>query len=496
MSNPKYRALPSVRWLSAAGGVLLVLGMAGCQKSRQEPQVAAAPPPSPPEQQQAQAPAQTAPAQEQAAPAPAPAAPAPVVLKDLGFRTPEAVFYDAEQDVYLVSNINGGPAEADGNGFISKVGPDGKLIELKWIDGTKADVTLNAPKGMAVSGDKLYVADLTFVRVFDRKTGKALGKIGAAGATFLNAVAAAPDGTIYVSDSGLKAGKEGLEPTGSDAIYRIGTRGTAEPVLRDKSLNRPNGLVADNEGVWVASFGSNELYRVNVKGNEGKKEQVHQLPTGALDGLVALPDGSVLVSSWAGGAVYRGKPGGSFSAVVKDVKSPAAIGYDQKRNALLIPLFESDAVQIHTIGAAPAPQQGASAAAPAPQPAAGQQAPAPTPAQPGPAPQPAPAQPAPAKAQAPAGQPGAAPAGQPQTAPQSGTKAPAAPPPAAAPASGAKPAAPPAPAPAPGAQAPAQGAQPPAQGAQPPAQGAQPPAQGAQPPTQAPASGAPSTAKK
>src|SRR4051812_41735757 len=34
-----------------------------------------------------------------------------------GFQTPECVLYDPDGDRYLVSNINGKPTEADGNGF-------------------------------------------------------------------------------------------------------------------------------------------------------------------------------------------------------------------------------------------------------------------------------------------------------------------------------------------------------------------------------------------
>src|SRR5690606_4178169 len=118
-------------------------------------------------------------------------------------------------------------------------------------------------------------------------------------------------------------------------------------------------------------------------------------------------------SSWEGSAVYRGTPEGDFTAVVSDVKAPADIGYDAKRNALLIPLFMSDAVQIQSLGApatpAPAPASQPAAAQPAPaQPAAAQPAPAqPAAAQPAPA-QPAAAQPAPA--QPAAAQPAAAPA--------------------------------------------------------------------------------------
>src|SRR5262249_52756837 len=88
----------------------------------------------------------------------------PIVVKDAGFKTPESVLYDPEQDLYLVSNINGKPIDADSNGFISKVSPEGKVVELMWIDGSKKTSSLNAPKGLAISGNLLYVADITFVR--------------------------------------------------------------------------------------------------------------------------------------------------------------------------------------------------------------------------------------------------------------------------------------------------------------------------------------------
>src|SRR5690242_426460 len=84
-----------------------------------------------------------------------------------GFQTPESVLYDADQDVYFVSNINGDPTAADDNGFISRVNPDTQKIELKWIDAAKPDILLNAPKGMAILSGVLYVADLTVVRKFD-----------------------------------------------------------------------------------------------------------------------------------------------------------------------------------------------------------------------------------------------------------------------------------------------------------------------------------------
>lgn len=263
------------------------------------------------------------------------------------------MLYDAESDVYLVSNINGGEVAADSNGFVSRLDPDGRMLDLKWIDGSRPEQALDAPKGMTISDGVLYVADITSVRMFDRATGKATGKVTIPGATFLNDVAAAPDGAVYVSDSGLKEGKSGLEPSGSDAIYRI-VRGKqkAERVIKDKSLGNPNGLLADAEGVWVVTFGSGELYRVS---QEGRKEAGENLPTGQLDGIVQIADGSVLVSSWEGSSILRGSPGAGFLASIGGVASPADIGYDSKRKRVLIPLFLGDAVEIRTlVPAAPA----------------------------------------------------------------------------------------------------------------------------------------------
>ena len=78
--------------------------------------------------------------------APAPAEPqGPVfslTVAGVGFATPESALHDPSADVYLVSNINGGPADRDDNGFISRVLPSGEIEELKWIDGDSPEVTL------------------------------------------------------------------------------------------------------------------------------------------------------------------------------------------------------------------------------------------------------------------------------------------------------------------------------------------------------------------
>jgi sugar lactone lactonase YvrE len=265
----------------------------------------------------------------------------PIVVIKGGFATPESVLHDPQLDIYMVSNINGNPLEADDNGFISLVSTDGRILALKWIDGASDSVTLNAPKGMAVSEGSLYVADLTVIRRFDRKTGAPQGEVHVPGATFLNDVAAGEDGAIYFTDSGLKAGAGGLEPSGTDAVYRLWPNGTLDTLARGDSLGRPNGIALSGDSVWVVSFGSGELYRVVG----GGRADVVKLPKGSLDGLVVV-FGEVFASSWDGESIIRGPIGGPFHEFQIKLPAPADIGHDIWRNRILVPLFNANEVRI------------------------------------------------------------------------------------------------------------------------------------------------------
>lgn len=268
-----------------------------------------------------------------------------IAVTGVGFMTPESVLHDEEVDVYLVSNINGASVDEDGNGFISRVAPTGDVIALKWIDGASEDVTLHAPKGMAIVGDTLYVTDVTTVRMFDRNSGAPIGDIPVVGSDFLNDLHPGADGELYVTDSGMTAGEGGLVPTGNDAVYVIRGR-DVEMVASGDELGRPNGIHTVGPTLWVVSFGGQSLYSID---EDGKATEV-MLPAGGLDGLEVTNDGRLLISSWEGQAVYGGTPDGGFEVIVPDVESPADIGYDETRNHLLIPLFMKDEVQIIPLG--------------------------------------------------------------------------------------------------------------------------------------------------
>lgn len=281
---------------------------------------------------------------QQPTPAPEPAAPA---FKEItGFSTPESVLVLPDGAGYLVSNINGSPADADDNGFISKVSPEGAIETLQWIDGATDKITLNAPKGMAIRGGKLYVADITAVRAFDLATGAAAGDIAIKGASFLNDLASDGD-NLYVSDTGVDAA---FKPTGNHAVYRIGADDKPVKILEGAGTEAPNGLAvasgADGKPqVWVNTFAAPEVYRIA----DGKKADVQSTPKGGLDGLAVLADGRIIASSWEGNALYAGKPGEAFTAIIEDVESPADFAIDQAKGKIFIPLFQRNAVRIYDL---------------------------------------------------------------------------------------------------------------------------------------------------
>lgn len=278
-------------------------------------------------------------------PPPAPPAPSPApVLRVTGFATPEGVVYDDANDRYLVSNINGKPIDRDNNGFIAVVSPDGKLATERWIAGGTGGVTLHAPKGMAIDKGVLYVADLDVVRTFDLKTGAPKGDIELKGASFANDVAAdATTHKIYVSDSGMKAGKDGFDGTGTDGVWVIEGK-SAKVFFASKDLGRPNGLWVQGKDVYVNFFGSADVAKLDAK--KGKLEAT-VAPAGGGDGLYVAADGTVWSSSWAGSAVFKGKLGGAFTAAVQNVAAPADFAVDTKRNRLVVPRFNDNAVEIY-----------------------------------------------------------------------------------------------------------------------------------------------------
>jgi hypothetical protein len=248
------------------------------------------------------------------------------------------VLHDPQADVYLVTNINGGAADHDGNGFISRVSPTGELLELAWIDGSRGGITLHAPKGMAIVADTLFVTDIDCIRRFHRVTGAPLRELCIDGATFLNDITATGRGDLYFTDTGTD------ESPG--AVYLL--RQTADvpqkvvladgSVLEGEDLGGPNGVFADGRGLYVTTFDSGEISRITP---EGERLQLIFPSEMGLDGIVCLEHRGFLFTSWGDGAVYWIHSYGTISSLAEALDAPADLGYDAARNRALIPLFRN-----------------------------------------------------------------------------------------------------------------------------------------------------------
>jgi hypothetical protein len=262
-----------------------------------------------------------------------------------GLSAPSAVIHDRDRDRYLVSNVAGKLTEADGNGFISAFSAGGKIKNSRFIT-----AGLNAPKGLAITNQILYVADIDVVRRFDVESGAPLGVVRIPNATYLVGMAAAADGRVFVSDAGMTVTKNGdLEArrqSHGGAIWSIGGFGPPSKVPAKDSLDGPAALLAHPNGdLVVATLGSGAIYTLSP---DGTKRDELKAPHGRLDGI-AEQNGDLYVASWDAAAVYRRPAGGTFSIQLANVRSPGAVAIDSGRSWLLLPMLADDSVDAFLI---------------------------------------------------------------------------------------------------------------------------------------------------
>ena len=243
---------------------------------------------------------------------------------DTTLRVPESVLLDARNNVLYVANIDGAPDGKDGKGFITRMTIQGKIQNLEWVTG------LDAPKGMALVKDNLYVADITKVVVIDVTLAKITATIPIDGAGFLNDVTADEKGNVYVSDS--NTGK----------IHKIAGN-KAEIYYENSAIQSTNGVLALADGLYFVEFQNGILHKLDWA---SKKDTKVGTAANGGDGIVSTGKNEFMVSSWYGEIYYLDAKGKATKILdTKDKKINAAdIEYDGRTKTVFVPTFFKNGV--------------------------------------------------------------------------------------------------------------------------------------------------------
>ena len=221
-----------------------------------------------------------------------------------------------------ISLIDGAPWEKDGKGGIGMLSSDGKEFDEHWITG------LSAPKGMAITGNKLYVADITEVAVIDMVKRSILKRIPIPTSQNLNDVTIG-NGSVFVSDS--KAGR----------IWQIKND---VPSLYLDHVPATNGLKFINNLLYFGA--GNKLKKVDNK----KRITTIIEVSSAIDGIEPLKNGDFILTSWPGYIYYVAK--GSYQTLLETHQqniNSADIGVDSKKNIVYVPTFSHKTVVAYQV---------------------------------------------------------------------------------------------------------------------------------------------------
>jgi hypothetical protein len=243
------------------------------------------------------------------------------------FLIPESVKHYPEDSVLFVSNINGDPSKKDGNGFISKLAYDGKIIALKWVEG------LDAPKGMAIWKNHLFVTNISEIAEIEIAGGTIVNRYPVTDASFLNDIDIDTNGVLYISD------------TWKGKVFRM-VNGKTEDWLNGPQFEGANGIYCKGDKLYVGT--KNAILQVDIP---TKIVTVFADSTGGIDGLKSTGEGTFLFSDWEG-SVYKVTLNGKKELLLNTSLSKinaADIEYIQESHLLLVPTFFDNRVMAYEI---------------------------------------------------------------------------------------------------------------------------------------------------
>jgi sugar lactone lactonase YvrE len=252
---------------------------------------------------------------------------------------PAAVAWHGPTLSWFVSNSGRSPAKDEG-GWIARLDARDKQTEVHWLKGFRT------PTGLAVAGEKLYVADGKEIVVVDIATRSIERRIAVARARLLHGVTVDPQGTVYASD------------TLGNAVYRIKADGTVDLLSNSTRLEGPTGLAVAGTDLVVATWGPitdaatwaartpGRLLRLSL--DTRSITAIGDGPLGHLDGLATEAE-SFLVTDRKAGKLLRVSADGSVSVLRERLRGPGGIFLDSRRRILAIAERDGNNVSFMTL---------------------------------------------------------------------------------------------------------------------------------------------------
>jgi hypothetical protein len=257
------------------------------------------------------------------------------------FKHPECVCI-INADKIFVSDIGKSfkTTERDSDGVVYQCAVNNINAKTKFNKSFK----LNAPKGMALVGTKLFIADIDRIVIADMQTGAKTDDIIFADTTVsLNDVFLLDENTLLVS------------VINKHELYAINLQSKDIINLSSSSTEGANGLCKFEKKVYICGFSSKEkgkgsIYEYDIETNK-IKTVINDL--GHLDG-VKLYDKKLLISDW--GADYNHGKIWEIDITTKkarvvcedeDLKSPS--GFDLLDDIILIPCLDSGTILVYKL---------------------------------------------------------------------------------------------------------------------------------------------------
>ncbi|MDJ0751386.1 MAG: alpha/beta fold hydrolase [Woeseiaceae bacterium] len=231
----------------------------------------------------------------------------------VAFRSPESAIYDARREVVYVSNVNG--YEENGEGFLSTISTRGELLELKWIQG------LNAPTGMAISGDILYVVDFNRLVAIDIPNRRIRAQYPSPDELpGLNDVTVDSNGSVFVSGSE------------SETIYQL-SEGKLRRWIQSDELKYANGLHVTDRFLYVSGFYLRRIDREPMEIQDlGFDERLEDLESIEPDGK-----GGYFITQIGDKPIMHWSESGELTTVLPRSTYSADIDFIADQNLLIVP---------------------------------------------------------------------------------------------------------------------------------------------------------------